>query len=645
VRDRTSATGNAGANTARSSATAIFEVCAKAAPVLIAAALLLSGVIGAERASAATCTYNPATNTINITIDPGDKVELAIDGDGADLDPAAPDGSILMREDAGPYQACGSATNGNTVAIIVLGSPASSETFTLDDLVGGTFATAIDWAVDLGSGDDTVIIDASEDIGDTIVLADRGFTLNGGRGELLGVDIIEVLGNGGNDRIDASARSTGSTLSGLDGVDGVIGGGGDDDLSGGDDDDRVTGGAGDDLLDGGAGVDRLYGGEGTDTCVLDSLRLGCDPSISVEPSTVPSGGSVIVTGAGWYPENGNVELLLDPPGDASIPPFGPDPQAWTIEGTVDAPSAAVTYLVTACQPCSDPAAESPEFSLIVQSLDAPALSVEPPSVHVGDVAVVSGQDWDPEAGPISLFTDTQFPAGEPFAIMPAAEAIRFERDFEVPQLSPGTHEVIGCQRCSDPDPIVERAAFTVEPASVTTATLELHPPEGSPGDLVRVVGTGWDPADGEVSIFVDPSAGTKRDAVLQPDPDETFDVELEVPDLDEGSYTVLACQRCNVAGRIERTVTLTVSPPAPDGSSLWWWILLGSAVVVGAIVITALAIRARERWLRKRIRVRPRFDDPEVQLLAEPDGSPHHTIELIPHADPGVQRVLEGSST
>jgi RTX calcium-binding nonapeptide repeat (4 copies) len=614
----------------------------RVAPVLIAAALLLLDVIGAETARAATCTFNPATDTINITIDPGENVELAIDGDGADLDPAAPDGSILTREDAGPYEACGSGTNGNTVAIIVLGSPTSSETLTLDDLTGGEFANSIDWAVDLGSGDDTFIIDASEDTGDNVVLTDGGFTLNGGGGELQGVDIVEAIGNGGNDRIDGSALSTGSTITGLDGMDTVIGGSGDDDLSGGDDEDLVTGGTGDDLLDGGAGIDRLYGGDGTDTCLLDSLSLNCDPSISVEPSTVLSGGSLIVTGAGWYPENGDVELVLDPPADASLSSLGPDPLAWSIEGPVEAPSAAGTYPGTACQPCSNPAAESQEFSFIVQSIDAPTLSVEPPSVHVGDVAVVSGQNWDPEAGPISLFTDAQFPGGEPFAIVPATEAARFERDFEVPQLSAEPHEVIGCQRCSDPEPIVERASFTVEPASVTTATLELRPPEGSPGDLIRVVGTGWDPEDGEVSIFVDPSAaGATAAAVLLPDPDETFDIELEVPDLDEGSYTVLACQRCDEEGRIERTVTLTV----PDGSSLWWWVLLGAAVVVGAIVITALAIRARERRLRKRIRVRPRFDDPEVQLIAELDGSPHHTIELIPHADPGIQRVSEGSST
>ena len=50
-------------------------------------------IVGAQFASAATaCAYNPATDTITITIDPGDTASVTVETTADNLDPAAADG-------------------------------------------------------------------------------------------------------------------------------------------------------------------------------------------------------------------------------------------------------------------------------------------------------------------------------------------------------------------------------------------------------------------------------------------------------------------------------------------------------------------------------------------------------------------------
>ena len=523
-------------------------------PVVIAGTLLLSSVILAQSANAvSTCFYDAATTTVSVQIGSGETVALAVDAGGVDL-ADAPEGSIVLDQGQG-YQTCGSATNDNTSLIAVSGQEASSETFTIDEQSGAAFAIIIDWSIGLGSGEaDTFTITASGDLDNDIAFTGAAFTLNGGGGGLPGVELVEVLGSIGDDRIDASGRSKTTRLSGGDGFDTLIGGTANDVLSGGDDDDRLLGGDGDDVLDGGPNVDTLYGGGGADTCILDDLRLPCDPSIGVDPSNADPGGSLTVTGAGWYPENGPVGFRVDPPRDASFTALEPDLATWSIDGTAVAPSVAGTYSVTGCQPCTDQAADLAPASLIVAA-----------------------------------------PEGS-----------------------------------------------TAEPSATT---LGLDPSEGSPGDVVTVFGSGWDRANGKVKIFVDPSTSNEDpDAVSRrPDAGSTFEVELQIPDLGEGSYTVLACQHCNRRSRVERTTTLTVAGAAP-GWPTWLWILVG-AVVVGAIAAAvAGGNRIRDVRLRRRIGTRPHFADPQTQpVTEEPDGSPRHRVDLIPHTDAGVQRVSEGS--
>ncbi len=126
--------------------------------ILTLAAFQFAAVIGAGVASAVTgCTYNPATQTINITIDPDESAGVAVETAADDLDLDSPPGAILFDnngagfEDGANSTQCGSASNTNTVSIVVLGSPSNDELFYIDNFDGGEFATAITWAVDLGS--------------------------------------------------------------------------------------------------------------------------------------------------------------------------------------------------------------------------------------------------------------------------------------------------------------------------------------------------------------------------------------------------------------------------------------------------------------------------------------------------------------
>ena len=539
VRDRTSARGSAGADRRRP----------KRVRLVIAGVFLLSSLVLAPAAEAATCTYNDVTRRVDVQIGSDEAAALAVDS-GAGFDDVGSEGSILFRQGEGGYADCDGATNDNTTVIVVHGQEASSESFSIDEQSGVSFATVIAWAIDLGSGEaDTFTITAS-DADNSIVFGADSFSLNGGGGDLVGVELVNALGSVGDDRIDASGRSNSTRVEGGDGSDTLIGGTASDGLFGDDDDDRLIGGPGNDVLDGGPNEDTLYGGDGTDTCILDDVRQPCDPSISVDPPSVTSGGSLTVTGAGWYPENGLVGFTLDPSGDGSFTGLQPDQATWSIDGTAIAPSAADGFTVTACQPCTD-------------------------------------QEADRALARFAVATNV--------------------------------------------------TTQTVQP-SVTT--LDLDPAEGGPGDVVTVSGEGWDRANGKVRIFLNPSASKAEPVRVRPDPDSTFEVRLDIPDLDDGSYTVLACQRCNRAVRLERTATLTVATGLPAWST-WLLILLAAVLVIGvASAVVSRGIRLRERRLLERIETVPRLAEPQVQPVSEErDGSPHHRVELIPRSDAGVQRV------
>jgi hypothetical protein len=502
-------------------------------------------IVRAGMASAAgTCNFILATQRIDVAVDSGTASMLSVSDGSVDGTVA---GDILFDN-----AACGGSPKiSNTVQIDVTTTvPSSTETFTIDNTFGAAsdqeFPSTIAWFVDLGTGaDDVLEILGAAQTNNTVTLTDGGFILNGATGTTAGVEIISVTGNEGDDTIDASALTTSAALAGGDG------------------DDRLLGGPGDDQLDGGEGDDQVYGGDGADLCLLGRVLTPCDPRIELRltSTTVTAGDLLTVHGEGWYSDNGDVELffLLPDGGDPQpLTPLPSSPEDWTVEGTINAPSAGGDYTLLACQPCTDQDHEPRTFTFTVAGATAePTIPVEPDVV------------------------------------------------------------------------------------------LELQPSTGAPGESVDVLGEGWDPDGGRVRVFVGPAASRDGpDAIARVRPDETFVASVVVPALDAGTYTVTACQGCRTSDPVAQTATLTVLPIAPTSdSSALPWILTGAAVLLLAVGGGLAARRAvrRPKAQPSPVGVHLRGSEPIVTLIAEDDGKPMHEVRLIPHADPGVQRVREGS--
>jgi hypothetical protein len=174
----------------------------------------------------------------------------------------APAGAILQSVDNGvTWTAIGSATNTNTTSITVLGSPGTDEIFRIDNAVGAEFNTAITWAIDLGTnaagappvGDDLVLI-LSEDTDNVVVGTNTTFTVNGGGGNVLGLENFFVTGNDGDDSIDLSATTIYNE---------VFAGAGDDTV--------MPGTFDGDLLSGGGDVDTLSYAGRTTRVIIDNV--------------------------------------------------------------------------------------------------------------------------------------------------------------------------------------------------------------------------------------------------------------------------------------------------------------------------------------------------------------------------------------
>ncbi len=280
---------------------------ATAAMTIVAlGAFQVLAIIGAGTASAAaTCTYNPATDTINITLPvPGDAAYIGVEDDSVNLDAESSTGAILfvaagafppVYENGVNSGQCGSATNSNTVAVTVLGSPNGAEFFGIDNQSGGEFNPAIAWAVDMGGQpaltNDQFEIDGTN-AADDYVVTDTSFTMNGAVGELVGVEDIELFGFDGDDSLDASAMTTSTVSLALDGGPG---------------DDWIAPGAFDgDVAAGGTGTDQLSYATRTTCTVIDNVLgtagqdANCDGDLldAGDESDTISGFEILESGTG-----------------------------------------------------------------------------------------------------------------------------------------------------------------------------------------------------------------------------------------------------------------------------------------------------------------------------------------------------------
>jgi Ca2+-binding RTX toxin-like protein len=315
---------------------------ATAAMTIVAlGAFQVLAIIGAGTASAAaTCTYNPATDTINITLPvPGDAAYIGVEDDSVNLDAESSTGAILfvaagafppVYENGVNSGQCGSATNSNTVAITVLGSPNGAEFFGIDNNSGGEFNTAIAWAVDMGGQpaltNDQFEIDGSDATDDDIVVTDTSFTLNGGVGELVGVEDIELFGFDGDDSLDASGMTANVVSLSLSGDAG---------------DDWVAPGAFDgDVASGGAGTDQLSYATRTTCTIIDNVAgeagqdANCDGDLLdlTDENDAISGFEILESGSGndmLVGSGGVTETFIPGDGDDDVTGQAADTIDWS----------------------------------------------------------------------------------------------------------------------------------------------------------------------------------------------------------------------------------------------------------------------------------------------------------------------------
>jgi hypothetical protein len=516
---------------------------------------------------------------------------------------------------------------------------------TIDEMSGPAFPSSVSFSINLDEdpGDQLSILASGAD--DEITLKSFAVFLDfseEGYVGISGVDLLEIDGNAGADTIQvAPADSEGDQLQ----IPVILRGGqGDDTLTGGPMNDQIYGNENDDVLDGSDGTDFLNGGRGVDTCRYIKDFASCDPTLEIQPPEGEAGTPATASGLGWFPENGPIEVSY--PGPTTVISVQPEPDGRFVSDAFDIPpgGSGVTVKVTACQHCSDsePVRRTGEFQY--SALVLPTVTLTPRAGSVGQTVEISGSGWRVNE-PVSLFLDPKDVTSEsPFATATADGHGLFAAFFDLPD-SVGRRLLVACQLCGSSDELRVPRHFRIV-ASIGAATLRLSPERAASGGDVHLVGTGFRPDLGAVTFSVESGgAVTPMSGTALVGPDGGFDVTVRLPDLDAGTYLVKACQRCSTPGELGATSALTVaSVPAR-----WPWVA-GAALVVVALAAGSMLWRRRLRRPRDRgpqdgsgdiVRAHARPSIPVVTVGAEPGAGPGHTIRLVPHPDPGTQRVEE----
>ena len=245
-------------------------------------ALLVPGLFPSP-ATAATCTFNAGTRTIQLTHadDPAieETLQLARTASGA----------IVFGVGTAAETPCGAATVTNTDRIFVTGSEGDERVNVSQ--AGGPFApgataestgvSEIEISVDLGAGEDVLSIGTPAQ-NSIIVIGDGALNIAGLNQAAVttdadaDIDIFgaeDILGFGGAGRDQLSGQGGNGTgpaipegilLQGLGNNDTITGGLGNDSLAGLFGNDTLDGAAGDDDLNGTQGIDTMIGGPGND---------------------------------------------------------------------------------------------------------------------------------------------------------------------------------------------------------------------------------------------------------------------------------------------------------------------------------------------------------------------------------------------
>ena len=252
----------------------------------MAVAAVVVAIPSPVAAAGATCTYSAADH----------KVTVAITGATTPYVYRVPSGAITL---AGNY--CGAATVTNTNTIVVTGDT-QAQTVNIAFYLGAFSpgftneagsSDEIEWTVNLGGGEDTVVVVGNDNVNKFVfgqdnseLVTSRKINLNAGESTgidgdvtMTNVEKITVWGMGGNDSIRARGKTgTGPNAFSLPML--VYGGSGADVIKGGEAQDRFYGDAGTDKIWGygtgdfihlneGAAGDEGYGGAGNDAIYVD----------------------------------------------------------------------------------------------------------------------------------------------------------------------------------------------------------------------------------------------------------------------------------------------------------------------------------------------------------------------------------------
>jgi RTX calcium-binding nonapeptide repeat (4 copies) len=433
---------------------------------LILAVLLIVLWFTPPAGAAPTC--NVDGTTVYISLPEGEAVTISVD---------VTSGLLLVNGET-----CHDAPNDPAWSIHVFG-PGGNESVALDDSAAVIQPTT---RVDLRSAGGNRLSIIGSRLADDIAAGESGLSIDGTSVGIVNVDAIDVAAGLGNDVVSAN---------GLDDPDGrtpplqipitIHGGEGDDTLTGGVAGDHLFGDAGNDTLEGGPGTDLVIGGPDTDTCILESGKpFACDPAIELRPSPVRIAGTVDVTGTGWLPENGAVEVMLGIASPettvlATATPVSTSTDEGTITASFTAPTTATTYSITACHLC--PAESGAEVTdpvdLVVfqpggvtpSTTPSIARSIEliPSTARPGATVKVKGRGWDPTGGSvhISFQSANGAPIGAPITVHRVPGS--FHKKIVVPDVAVGSYLVVACQRC---DP-TERSATAVLTVAVAGSSV------------------------------------------------------------------------------------------------------------------------------------------------------------------------------
>ncbi len=241
------------------------------------------------------------------------------------------------------------------------------------------------------------------------------------------------------------------------------------------------------------GAHRLYACQGcaeTPPSRSDSTGFVVSPldrTIAVSPRAGPPGETVLVSGVGWTPVDGDVSLYADrslagDPGSRLLTTT-PGERGRVVGVPLEVPDLEPgSHQWYACQRCDDP--DGPPgvtVGFTVRPGPAPALQPElrvaPTSGEAGDTVRASGTGWSAERGEVRVFAD-QAHVADPTRVL-ASAVVDADGGFTTElELVVGTAteqvELFACQDCGAPEGFpAATASFQVDPESGTDARLLL----------------------------------------------------------------------------------------------------------------------------------------------------------------------------